>query len=253
MSKVTKNVVMVFTLVCVVVLVIFCVELFLLNRDNGDRRPDATISNNETEAPSPDGDLQIADDPSQDLVPDEIEPETDPPEDTEEPDSAVTPPENARPHVFLLSADVAELVFYIDTTVFETENLGESWLFSYLHGEDAWLEIGFVFVHPEDGARELAQNFLHNYLEGDYSTFEGERTIGNSSVRGVFVTGENEGETFEAWLRDLADLGAGSLALVVVVRHSTEEERDALYRVLDTMSIRMLNAEGDGEENGEAT
>jgi hypothetical protein len=244
MSKVTKNVVMVFTLFCVVMLIIFCVELFLLNRDRDDR-PDVTISSNGENVPTNGEEMQNIDDLLQNIPPDETEPALDIPPDNDQPDGVITttPPQGAHPHTVLLPPGTAELTFFVEIEYFEREELGDGngWLFTYLQGEDAWLEVGFMLVPPQGGILEIAQTFLDNYLDdGDYSNFEGERAVANSTVRGLFVTGESEGVTYDAWLRDLADLGESTLALIFVTRHSTDEERDILYRILDTMSIQML-------------
>jgi len=241
MSKTLKNIIMVFTLLCVIFLIVFCVELFLINRGS-NTTPETVISGDDPEEPPEN--LLTFDDPVSDDPFDLNDPVTDPIDDDRS-GPAVTPPLTATRQSFLLSAGIAELVFYVDMELFERSDLGDGWFYSYLAEGNAGIEISLVYVHPQGGINTLANDFLHNYLDGGDTIVEGERSIGRSPIRGTFVTGENGGETFSAWLRSLSDFDLDSLALVVVVNYEDITQSDVIFTILDTMYINMLNTTTD--------
>lgn len=235
MNKTLKNVIMGFTLICVIALVVFCVELFLLNRDN-DGRPDPVISNVEPEEPADNEELPNEYDPRED---DPVDAYPDPNGYINENVPHVAISENAQREAFLLSS-IAELVLYVDMEYFEREDLAYGTMFNFLPDGDASIEISISFISPQGGVYALADNFLYNYLSGAETIVEGEQSIANSQVRGLFVTGQTAGRTYSAWLRDIADLDADNFALVIVVNYSTTDQRNMIYSVLDTLSINML-------------
>ena len=238
MSPLLKNGIMIFTLLCAILVVVFCVELFLLNRDTDSSPPPVVADNDPDEAPGGDNldetfpwlddDFNLGDSATGGNG------EGDPT------DSAVTPPQGTTRQSFFIFPGVAELVFYVDMELFERSDLGDGIYFSHMSDGNAGLEITFAFVHPQGGISDLAENFLYNYLDGEDANVQGTRTIGSSQVTGIFVTGENRGETFSAWLRSLSDFDSDSLALVVVINYQTNSQRDAIYSILDTMYINML-------------
>ena len=236
MSKTLKNILMGFTLLCVVVLVVFCVELILINRGNNDRSA-PVISNVAPEDPAGD-ELQNGYDPFADDPFNENGPFPPAPEDISNINALIPP--NAQRESFLLS-EIAELAFYIDMDFFERFEPPHGLILTHLSDGDAKIEISFDLISPLGGINAHAVNFLYNYLDGGDTVVEGMRSVGNSQVRGVLVTGENAGDTFYAWLIDISDLEAeADLALVIVINYSTDEQRDMIYTVLDTMSINML-------------
>ena len=231
MSKILKNIIMIFTLLCVIFVIVFCVELFLLNRESDDT-PEPALSNNDANDPSDDPFGEDDPFPFDDLFLDSAEPD-----DMSGP--GVTPPINATRQSFLLSQD-AELVFYVDMELFGIEELGSGWYFPYLSDGNAGLEVNFTFIQPQAGIAALADNFLYNLLDGEETIIQGEQSIGRSPVRGVFVTGENNGEIYSAWLRSLSDFGSDTLALVVRINYETDAQRDIIFSILDTMYINIL-------------
>ena len=239
MNKTLKNIIMVFTLLCIIFVIVFCVELFLLNRSS-NRSPDPVVSTRDPDEP-PDENLLTFDDPA----PDDPFGLEDPFNDLIDDDRtgpAVTPPLTASRQSFLLSAGIAELVFFVDMELFERTDLGDGLFYSYLGDGNAGIEITFAFVHPQGGISAVADTWLHNYLDGADSTVEGERSIGRSPIRGTYVTGvNNNGETYSAWLRSLSDFESDSLALVVVVNYEDTMQSGVIYSILDTMFINMLN------------
>ena len=252
MNKTLKNLITAFTVLCLIVFVVFCIQLLVINRDNRPER-DPVLSDvgtgtpSETESPPTDNVLTF-DDPNGDddwLT-------NDYPENNDDgfllQTPTIPPPPNTERHAFPLEMGVAELVFYVDMELFEFTNLGDGWHFSNLTGGYSGLEITFVFVHPQGGVNAVADGFLHNYLDGADSVVMGERSIGSSQVRGIFVTGENDGETYSAWLRSHSDFGNDSLALVIVINYRNDAQRDLIYDILDTMHINMLITDDGGDD-----
>ena len=242
---------MVFSLFCVIFFVVFCVELFLLNRGNGAAEA-PVISNNEP-SERPDDDRLGLIDPWDESGTDGNDPFGDP-TDNNLPGSPATPPLTATRQSLILSLGVSELIFYVDMELFErTEEVVGSIFFRHLPDRDSWIELSFAAINPQDGVSVIANGFLDNNLGGAESNIEGERSIGNSPVRGTFITGETAGgETYSAWLRSLADFGEERLALVVVIRYRNDFERSLIYGILDTMYINMLTATPpDDNDNGD--
>jgi hypothetical protein len=57
----------------------------------------------------------------------------------------------------------------------------------------------------------------------------------------MFITGTNAGETYDAWLCSLADIGVNTLALVIVVNYRNDTQMNLIYTVLDSMEIVPLD------------
>ena len=247
MSKTLKNIVSVFTLICVIIFLVFCMQLFMLNRNN-DSEPNRVISNNNAQT-SDDG---LEPDDNHDInLNDGIGPLPNPNDDLFQPAAPITPPQNTTRQSFLLSPGVAELVYYVDLELFERIDQGESLLYKYTADGTAELEISFYFIHPQGGVNALADNFLSNYLDGAEEIIEAEQRIGQSQVRGVFVTGQSNDQTYSAWLRSLADLDVASMALVIFINYHTDLQRDMLYDILDTLHIGSVSSGNttDGSTN----
>ena len=243
MSKTLKNIITAFSALCMIVLVVFCVELFLLNRDSSAGR-NSTLSNGESNDPLDDAPTE-----STVLIFDDLTGSRDPVfSDTFGDENsiqiagpAVPPPPNAQRESFMLSPNIAELVFYVDMELFDLVDLGDGLYYSYLSDDNVGLEIGFAFVHPQGGISFLAENYLNNYLDGGESVVLGERPIGRSQVRGIFVSGDNQNVTYNAWLISLANYDLDTLALVVVVKYESEAQSEVLNSILDTMFINTLS------------
>jgi len=234
MHKTGKNLLLIFTMVCVIALAIFSVELILLNRDtSGSGRAaseEASSPDEENTDPEP-GDPEdgASGDESTDTPPPPSE--TDPPEDTQ------NIPRTGTRHEMLLP-DEKTLVLYADPGLFEYLEGELDWLFVYRGGGDASLEIGFGFIAPPGGMSTYAENFLIPYLDGGESTVVGEGRIRRSQITGVEITGENNGMEFRAWVHSLTGSNDEGLALIFVINHTNDEQRDALYAILDTIELQ---------------
>jgi len=253
MTRTVKNIVMAFTLLCAIFLVIFVVELILVNRDTGEDYNGSAIFNGQAvtngaeNGEEPNGPDELGE-PAAIGLGDEL---------------IIIPGEGTRFEIEMLDTGLT-LVLYVDEGVFdfrpEDGEVERYWWFYYRADDSITdrvaLEVAIDFITPPDGIDGLASRFLDGYLEGADSIVRGERDIRNSSLRGVEVAGEREdGRIYEAWIHRLVERSAHELAVVFVIRYDTDEQRDALYSILDTLyMISDHEPEYDEEEyngNGE--
>ena len=227
MSNTVKNIVLVFTLLCAIGLVVFCVELVMINGDNGNESESAA-SNGVGDNP---GGSSNGNDNSQDG--------SDPSQNEQNCTSSGRPAgSTAGTRQNLPMPDAAELILYSDEELFDYVELdGEFWILTYLGDGDAALEIGFALIQPQDGIDGLARTYLGNYSDEVEAEVEGERSIGRSSIRGIYVSGSHGGTEYEAWLRDMTDFGKESIALVFAIRYQNEAQKEALFSIIDTMEF----------------
>ena len=245
MSKTTKNIVLVFTLLCSVVLVLFCVELVIINSgnesgstlSNGDPANSGEAANGDGESPNgadsffgdPNGtgpgSGQLDDPGLTDGLPLDLR---------------VT----RRNH---LISGGAELVLYADEELFDFEEIDENRIYTYLGEGIASFEIHLALIQPQDGLDGLASRYLRNYSDDIEATVGDERNIGRTSISGLFVSGSHDGIEYEAWLRSMSDFGQDTIALVFVIYYEDQTQRDALFNVLDTMEIVILEDAEDDE------
>jgi len=235
MSRTIKNLVIVFTLICVIILVFFCIELIILNRDSGDEKTESPVLvNSPDENVDNDNGLEKTDtDPPVD---------TDPPEETDQNDENNPPEEQNQSHaskqyILPLLDDVHTIVLYADEELFDFTAELEHWTFTYKEDGNASLYIASDFITPPGGIGALAKSILTGYLEGGGSSVRGEQGIGNSTLRGVLVTGNKNGETYDAWIN--GPFGGGEIghAVVFVANYQNEEQKAALYTILDTIEL----------------
>jgi len=241
MSKTVKNLLLGFTLVCAIALFVFCIELIVINRDASAGGTGGSSAATSSPSPSPS--------PSQSGTPggegsSPIVPGTKPPPDSgasgagngsqDEVNDPPPSPTGKRYELWLPGNEM--LIVHADEGLFDYSEGESDWFFTYTQG-GAMLEISFVFVSAA-GVEARANTFLDNYLDGGSSTVGGEGPIKRSSIRGVYVTGVKGAETYEAWLHSLARSGNSDLALVFVINYRSDEQKNALYTILDTMEIR---------------
>ena len=230
MSKTVKNLLIVFTLLCAIVLVVFTIELFLINQGTGDSRENSPALPEET--------------------PGEIEapPGEQPPSTTGE-GSAFWQTETQQPQqpsgqptgkrYELLYSPTKNLIVYADEVLFEHDSQMEmADMFTYIDGENASLLIRFTSL-PQ-GAEKCAESILDGYLEENESTVGGLGPIKQSSLNGVFVSGVKDGETFEAWIHSIPDSDSNisnDIGMAFIIRYRDNEQKSALYTILDTLAL----------------
>jgi len=227
MTKIVKNVIMVFTLVVAIFLVVFCVELILVNEGRNDNAEEIVAADNE---PEDNNGNDSANDPAADSENGGEEAE----ENGQNAEIILSPPPPGTVrHELLMPEDELMLSLYVDEQLFDLWEGEFDWEFVYSQGGTASLEIAFYTVDPAEGFAALAERFLVPYLDGGDSTALGETAIGSSPLRGQGVTGESESLTYEAWLVSLSV----RFALVFVIKYENQQQRAALYDIIDTFEM----------------
>ena len=231
MNTTLKRIILIFTFLCMILLIVFCVELILLNRKEEEPEP---------QPPEP---------PPAELLP--VEPETPPEQPPEEPatPTGMTEPSSGGPETEIagtryeleLVSDV-ELILYVDDELFEFEDMEQTWMFNHVDGSTKF-EVSPVYL-PQ-GAAVYANTFLGEYLEGEPYSVRGTRPIGGSQIEGIYATGSSGEKTVSAWVSAIETVDGDNMGMVVVMTYSDVEGRDAILSALDTMD--MITAEEDAE------
>jgi hypothetical protein len=239
MNKTVKNIVMVFTLLCVLFLIVFCVELILVNREAAQNDTGAAISASE---PSQPDENEEGEEPANGNGEDNGN-GGDSNGDNGDANGGETivipvPQDGTRFELPMLGEDQT-LIVYADESLFRYSEGEADWLFTYLGEGTASLEIAFDFITPPGGMERLAGVFLDGYLDGGESTVLGEQEIGESELRGHAITGEQaDGDlTFEAWIHSLTGSMDVGTAVVFVMKYENEGQRAALYTIIDSMEM----------------
>jgi len=232
MTKTLKNILMLFTLICAIFLVVFCVELILVNRDN-----DATVGSAISDARTTEND-------ETDTELSEDDPENNGEEDFgwEQFNETIVPREQVtlstgQRFALPMLEEQQTLIIFVDEYNFNYFEEEIGWWFEYTGEGNASLEITFDLISPPGGINVLAERVLYGYLDGGNSTVLGERRIGESELRGVHAVGENEGITHEAWVHSITGSNDEGLALVFIISYQNDEQRAALNEILDTMTM----------------
>jgi len=227
MGNLTKNLLLGLTLACVIALIVFFVQLIVLNRGVEPRELGATIS----------GDSQQEDeqeDPDSGATGEEM-PDADEGNGDNEPAQMTTrpPPQGTRRELLVAADTETKLIIYAEEELFEFVENETNWEFLYLGEGDASLEIGFMLVSPRGLAAD-AETYLSNYTDGAETEFEGEQSIQDSGLRGYYLSAQHGSISYEAWIHALPD---SDLALVFVINYQSSQQRDTLYEVLSTMEM----------------
>jgi len=222
MSKTTKNVLIVITFICVIVLVAFAIELLRLNR--GKENPAGSGSSISVTSPAADAAKTADPTPSGNGSAQE---------DSED-EPVQLPLRRTGRRYELLYSETKMLVLYADEELFELTETYEGYMFSYTKEGNASLEICLTYI--PNGAEKGAESYLNGYLEGNDSFVSGLGPIRRSALSGVFVSGVKDGETFEAWIHDISD-DHSDMGVAFVIRYKNNEQKNALYGVLDSLEL----------------
>ena len=228
MSNITKNLLLALTLVCVIALIVFCIQLLIINRGVEPITPGASVSGGpQSGDEDPDSEENGEDTPSN-LNGDGDAGENgylDPAQETTR-----QPPVGTRNEIQVTSDST--LVIYAREELFDFERGETDWFFIYTGEGVATLEIRFTLITGGIGAH--AESFLNTYSGGDNAVFNGEEAIRGSSMLGYNVSIRYGGEMYEAWIHELI---GQDIALAFVINYTTDEQKDALYDMLSTIDI----------------
>ena len=226
MSKTVKNILMGFTLLCIIILVIFIIELIMANRNAGDSIRNESSSSASGNTPAETG--QSPDETPLSLTSNDSEAGEN---ESPSPESPSQP--TGKRYEMLISSN-RKLVWYADEDLFERADMDSGEMFKYKDGENASLEMTMVVIAL--GVEARAESILTGYLGGNESHVGGTGSIRRSSLDGVYVSGVNDDETFEAWIHDISDYNPNR-GIAFVIRYSNDEQKNALYAILDTLEL----------------
>ena len=234
MSGIVKKILLGFSLLCLIVLGVFCVQLYALNRDRGDGVEAGMQS---SESPSDENgtgsgaDKQVTD--------------TGPPPsaspsgnngvsgDAGLPSKPAAPPTGKRYELPMPGA--LTLVLYADEGLFEHTMLELSDLFTYTGDGTASLAIDFAFF--SEGVEKFAESYLDGYAGSGGTSVGAKAAIRGSSLNGVFVSASKDGEIYEAWIHNFEGEEISDMGVVFVLHYRDNAQKSALYGVLDTLEI----------------
>ena len=231
MSKMLKNALIIFTLVCLVVVVVFSAELVLLNREDDDaakaesppsETPGAAVSDPLTSSPPP----------TDSAPPTDAELQEEPSGGEEPPESPAHSPGHTL-FTLAMTEDIS-LELYANELLFDYEMMDIGDMFTYKGGGLATLEILLDYI--PHGAARRAVGFLDGYTGGAESTIVYDSQVGKSDITGVYVTAISNDNTYAAWICDIPDAGE-ALGILLIIHYRDENQKSALYEILDTVKI----------------
>ncbi|MCL2221871.1 MAG: hypothetical protein FWC20_02305 [Oscillospiraceae bacterium] len=223
MGTLPKNLLLALTLVCVIALVAFFIQLIVINTGVDPDEPPTTISGTQDE---------------DDLVSGE-------PDSTETPTPFGPPIELVGTRRELSVYGNRNLIIYAEDGRFDFSESESTWRFEFTGLGTASLEINLMII-SEQGLEADAFSFLRSYTGGLDVEAGGEVQIQNSAMRGYYVTAHSEQMIYEAWFYDLQ---TDNRALAFVIYYGIELQRDALFRVLGSMSITHVQESAPDTEN----
>ena len=216
MSNITKNLLLALTLVCVIALVVFCIQLIIINRGVDPIEPGSVISGGSQQGSEGSGDGE--DDPGEANTP--------------APATPRPPPQGTRTSIRINPDTNAQLIIYYREELFNFVVGDLDWWFEYIQGE-ATLEIAFTMI-TTGGIIAHTETFLNDYTGGGTAEFTGEESIQGSSLMGYHASARTGTGTYEVWIHNLE---GSDLALAFVIYYENEQQRDALYQILSSMDM----------------
>jgi len=226
MNNITKNLLLALTLVCVIVLVVFCIQLIVINRGVEPIEPGSVISGS---PPPQQGSGTGGEDENDPLDGEDGDDGNDelniPPPVTTRP-----PPQGTRTRIGVNAN--THLIIYYREELFDYV-VGElDWWFEYTQGE-ATLEIAFTMISPA-GIIAHTEAFLNDYTGTSSAEFTGEEAIQGSSVMGYHASARTGTGTYEVWIHNLE---GSDLALAFIIYYENDQQKEALYQLLSSMDL----------------
>jgi len=226
---------------------VFCIELVSLNVESGkDGEKGAQVSDGppaegsgENEGPEEAGAERPGDTEQAGAA--------EQPGDGEPPGEQSQPPEG-KLYSLPLHDDVHELALYINEDLFKYNEGGDGWWFTYIEDGETRLQIVTDLITPPGGITKLMETLLSPYLNGGESLVGGSSKIAESSLRGIYAIGEKGNETYEGWVIRLTDDSDSDKAVDIIINYQNEEQKNALYDILDTLELNVLETEMETEE-----
>ena len=232
MSKTMRNVVIAFTLLCVVVFVVFLIELLVLNsesRDPGVAETPAQVSVPPVNSGSASGNQtgsgaagQAGNENS--------------PGETNQTDESRPEPAGTK-YEFPVSGDTT-LVMYVNDELFlvdETELEDMVGVCIFEGSGNASLAIQNVYM-PQ-GVDVYAESFLEENYDVQNAAVGGDEEIRNSQLHGVYTDGVKGENTYEVWIYSFQDAQVEGTGLAFILVYQNDMHMYALYEILDTLYV----------------
>jgi len=219
MGNIKKNLFLALTFSAVIAIIVFLVQLIVINSGVEPRQPSGVIEGN---TPDTGNENPGGEDPGDNNG-----------------DNTITDPTNRpvqtgqRNEILINSNPDINLIIYTRTELFNLIHNDLSWRFEYTGGGSAGLEIDFVLISPQ-GAAIDSEAFLNRHIGGTGAEYKGDQPIQNSSIKGFHVTASSSGVNYEAWIHQMS---GSDLALALVINYSNIDQRDALYGILSSIDI----------------
>ena len=233
MNMIVKNAIVIFTLLCAMFLIVFCVELVIVNKENADARAEQSASGSADQSVRNDSGEQQASNAKTSKKAQSNDEATG--------NSNTAAPEQKRSQKFgaryelPMFDEVHTLIVFVDDELFNYDEGETNWTFTCTGDEKSSLEI--VLTTLDGSAEEYAEEFLEGYLDGGTATVGGERQIGKSALNGLYVSGEKDDEVYEAWVYGPLEGGIANRVVLFVLNYWEGEQEDALYNVIDTLEM----------------
>jgi len=221
MSNLSKNLLLGLTFVCVVVLIVFCIQLIVINRGVDPADPGSGVSSSQQGDEDPD-----AEGDGEEIQNGEGEDDPQGTQTTERPS-----PQGTRRALGI--TPYSQLIIYSREELFDFEERDLDWWFLYTGGGVATLEVSYTMITPL-GVEAHAESFLNDYTGGTEAEFTGEEAIAGSDLMGYHVTAMYGESIYEAWIHVLQD---SDLALVFVIHDENNQQEEALIEMLSTIEI----------------
>jgi len=231
MSNISKNLLLGLTLVCVIILIVFCIQLIVLNRGADPAGSGPAISSGSQSGEEPGSEGEGEEEPNG---------ESGEGSNVNAPPTPRPPPQGTR-HTLNVTQQ-SQLIIYASEELFDFEERELDWWFLYTGGGVATLEISYIVITAQ-GVAAHAESFLNNYTGGTEAEFTGEESIRGSELRGYHVSAMHGGEMYEAWIHTLLD---SDMALVFVINYERDQQREALYEILSTLDMIGRSDPGTG-------
>ena len=241
MSKTIKNALTIFTLICVIMLLVVIVELIRLNKGSADGEikqsapPTQQQTDNGSSAESPsDSSPQEGTSPQADTTDNNQSDETD---DGTESLPPLQPPTGTR-YEMILSTDLSKtLTLYADEEVFEYSEMGESgdMLFTY-RGTDSKLEVCMVYL-PAFCQSILEGEFLDRSVFIEGTPVKELQQIGRSQVTGDYVTVADDEGVHEVWVYFYQAETNGNIGVAFKLNYSEDAQKGAFNDILNSVQI----------------
>jgi len=236
-NKTVKSIILVFTILCVIVLLIFSVELIRQNRN--------------TETTPGDGGPSVSGDPAGNGEDHEQE-DKDPPSSAnggddnggnadvvdERPGAGGQRPAPTGTRYEEPVTRNSKLVFYVDNQLFEffDPELDEG-LFLFTFRGDGLAEIHIRFVPVPLDIKAYAGGYLATDFEVRDTVVGEVDYIGLTQLLGVKASGSRDGSNFDVWIHRFTEAGYEDIGLAFVISYQNDAQRDMLYDIINSMEI----------------